>query len=142
RVVLPVGRSLLDPIQYFLIIRRSFSKAHAATMLHGRGRLEQQQTLFGLFQIDARLSGFGLFGREYLINPALDDPSEILAGIQGAHRELKAVLALDAPVAIHRVATPLGEDSADVAGKAEERRFLRRLYAEVRLGRLLSHFGF
>ena len=88
------------------------------------------------------LSGFGLLGREDLVNPPLDDPGVILARIDGVQREFEALLALDAAVAIGGVAAALGEDSADVSGEAEGRRFLRSLDADAGPGHLLSHFGF
>src|SRR5262249_17745635 len=140
--VLAVGRSLLDPFQDLLIIRGPLGKALAPAVADGFGRLEQKETLFGGFPVDARLTGRRLLGREDPVSYALEDPGVIVARIQGVQRELEALLALDAAVAIGGVAAALGEDSANVAGKAEGWRILRAFNPDAGRCRLLAHRGF
>ena len=53
-------------------------------MADASGRFEQQQAVFGLLAVDARLSRLGLLSREDLVNAPLDDPGVIVARIQGA----------------------------------------------------------
>ena len=116
---LSVRSSTANPIQKHLIIWRSLLNPPTSAMRHGERRLEQQETLLRVLQVDAwhlrpRISG------QHLEGSAFDDPFVIRPRAHRVHRQFESAFTLRPSVTGPRVATALHEDCFDVASEAKD----------------------
>ena len=111
-----------NPAQDRLVVLGIRFEALAAAVRSRHRRLQQQQTLLGIRQIDARNALALHFGGEHLVAAALGDPFVVVRRIERVGGELEAALAFDAAVARGAVAAALGEDAGDLAPERDRLR--------------------
>ena len=114
-----IGSAGSDPTQDCPVVAGTSFKPHAPTMGQRHGRFQQEEAVFGCFEVDAWISGSaGLVG-ENLIAATLDNPVVIFSGMHGIGGEPKTAPALHAPVTTAAIATLLGQYSGNVGDEAD-----------------------
>ena len=116
-----------NPVQQEPVVRRVPAEAFAPSVGDLHRGFPQQEAPVRSVQVHPGLDRVGRFRAHDLVDAALDDPPEVVARVQGVDGQLEPGSALDPTMAVAGVASPLGENGSDVAGKAEGRfRFGRR----------------
>ena len=130
RILALVRSAGLNPVQQSAVVGRLGGQAFSTSMRQKERGLAQQQAVFGLAQVDARRLRTRGFQAHDLVGAALDDPAVVFLRIQGVERELESPSSLDTRMATAVVASPLGQDAADIVLKTEGWRRLQRMHRQ------------
>ncbi len=136
---LPVRRSRPYPVHDRLVVLRSHLEPQPAPMRHTERRLQQQQALLRLLQINPRMLRC-LVRRQHPERSSLHRPLVIVVRIDPVHRKLEPSAPLHPAMTQRVVAAPLGEDPINLPRKRERTRLLRLLHMDRRLRRPPSVF--
>ena len=116
---LSVRSAQLNPLEDPGVLGGVGAESEPAPVGYLESGLLQNQALLRILQIHPWMGRFLHFGREDLELPALHDPLVVVAGIGGVGGELETALSGNGAVAGGVVATLLGQQRPDIAGKAE-----------------------
>ena len=117
--LLPERYALPNPVDDRLVVGRVDAELLSATVGNTHDWLQQEQAIFGLLQIDARVFRSLRFGTEDLVRSPFDDPLVIFSRVQRIGGQLESTFALHAAMAIVSVTATLRQNRSNVTSKAE-----------------------